>query len=114
MRTHEPYLIGLITQRLVEAFQPEQIYLFGSQAWGEPTQASDVDILVIVAQSPDRPTQRATQAYRALRGIQVPIDVLVKTRAEFDKFRDVPASLEHEILQRGKLIYDYSPSVVSD
>lgn len=114
MLKSEPYLIGLITQRLVDAFQPEQIYLFGSRAWGASTPESDVDVLVIVAHSSERPTHRATQAYRALRGVQVPIDVLVKTRAEFEKFKDVPASLEYQILQRGKLIYDHSPSIVSD
>ena len=41
-----------ITRRLVAEFQPEQVILFGSHAWGTPHQDSDVDLLVIV------PTQR--------------------------------------------------------
>ncbi len=37
-----PYL-----QVLLEEFEPEQIILFGSYAYGEPTEHSDVDLLVI-------------------------------------------------------------------
>jgi hypothetical protein len=32
-----------ITHRLVTALEPEQIFLFGSYAYGEPTEDSDVD-----------------------------------------------------------------------
>jgi len=35
----------------------------------------------------------------------VPTDILVKTRAEVNRFRSVHASLESEILERGKVLY---------
>lgn len=35
-----------IRNRLVAEFDPEEIVLFGSHAWGEPNADSDLDILV--------------------------------------------------------------------
>ena len=37
-----------VTNRLVEAYQPIAIYLFGSYAWGEPNEDSDIDLMVVV------------------------------------------------------------------
>ncbi len=36
-----------VARRIVEAFAPERIILFGSYAWGEPTPHSDVDLLIV-------------------------------------------------------------------
>ena len=94
-----------ITRRLVAEFQPEEIILFGSHAWGTPDEGSDVDLLVIVTDSEVRPTERAVRAYRCLRGVNVAKDILVKTRAEVERFRNVRASLESRILERGKVLY---------
>ena len=52
------------------------------------------------------PADRATRAYRCLRGIAAPTDVLVKTRLEVERYRPVRASLESVILERGKLLYE--------
>ena len=35
-----------ITRRLVATYEPEQVVLFGSHAWGEPDEGSDFDLLV--------------------------------------------------------------------
>ena len=98
-------LLQEITRRLVDEFQPEEIILFGSHAWGQPDEESDLDLLVIVSHSELSPTQRAMQAHRSLRGLAVPIDVLIKTRAEVERYRPVYASLECEILEKGKVLY---------
>ena len=47
-----------MTRRLVAEFQPTQIFLFGSHAWGEPHEDSDVDLLVIVKGSEKSPRER--------------------------------------------------------
>ena len=47
-----------VVQRLVNEFNPEQVILFGSYAWGTPSEEdSDLDLLVIVPQSDEEPTQ---------------------------------------------------------
>lgn len=94
-----------IISRLVDEFHPETIYLFGSHAWGKPTSGSDMDLLVIVGNSRQKPIQRAVRAQRSLRGVKVAIDVLVKTRREFERYTSVKASLEAQIAREGKLLY---------
>lgn len=103
-------LLQEMTRRLVEQFQPEQVILFGSHAWGMPTADSDVDLIVIVTQSDLSDYERAVQGHRCLGGLDVPKDVLVKTRVEFDFFREVRASLEHRISKQGRVLYDRSQS----
>ncbi|MDQ3564448.1 MAG: nucleotidyltransferase domain-containing protein [Pseudomonadota bacterium] len=44
-------------------FQPKEVILFGSHAWGTPSEDSDVDVLVIVSASDLTPTERAVRAY---------------------------------------------------
>jgi predicted nucleotidyltransferase len=105
MQRIDPGLLDEMIDRLAVEFKPEQIILFGSHAWGMPSEDSDIDLLVVVSQSEDRPTQRATRAHRCLRGLRVPMDVIVKTEEEMTRFARVPASLEAEILERGKVIY---------
>lgn len=105
MQTIPQGLLDEIVDRLTIEFNPEQIILFGSYAWGTPSEDSDIDLLVIVPASDARPTRRARSAHRCLRGLRAPIDVIVKTRDEMRRFGSVPASLEAEILERGKVIY---------
>jgi len=105
VKTLEQSLLDEVVQRLAEEFRPEQIFLFGSHAWGQPTEDSDVDLLVIVSASDERPAARAARAYRCLRKLLVPAEVLVKTRAELARFQEVYASLECQILERGKVLY---------
>jgi predicted nucleotidyltransferase len=106
VRTIDDKLLREMTDRLVAQFQPEQIILFGSRAWGVPRSGSDIDLMVIVSESDLTEYERAVMGHRCLSGLDVAKDVSVKTRAEFDFFRDVPASLEHKIAHQGKVLYD--------
>jgi len=108
MRAVNDNLLEEMTRRLVDQFQPEQVILFGSHAWGRPDPYSDVDLMVIVAHSDLSDYERAVQAHRCLSGLDVPKDVIVKTRAEFDFFRDVRVSLEYKVYTQGKVLYERS------
>jgi predicted nucleotidyltransferase len=99
-------LLREVTRRLVEQFQPEQVILFGSHVWGTPTASSDLDVMVIVADSALSDYERSVQGHRSLMGLNVAKDIIVKTRAEFDFFRQVRASLEYKVAQRGRVLYD--------
>ena len=39
--------LKIVTQRIVENYDPEKIILFGSYAWGKPNKDSDFDIFVV-------------------------------------------------------------------
>ena len=90
-----------MTRRLVAEFQPTQIFLFGSHAWGQPTEDSDVDLLVIVPSSEKSPRERRLQARRCLRDLSTPKDILVETQAEVERANCIYTTLESEILERG-------------
>ena len=98
-------LLSEAVERLKNEFQPEEIYLFGSQAWGAPTEDSDVDFMVIVSQSEERPIRRDQRAQRCLGRLPISADILVRTRREINRVREVPGSLTREVLQRGRKIY---------
>lgn len=98
-------LLDEAVERLKNEFQPEEIYLFGSRAWGEPTENSDVDFMVIVSQSEERPIRRDQRAQRCLGRLPISADVLVRTRREVNRVREVRGSLTREVLQRGQKIY---------
>ena|ERR1041384_430481 len=72
---------------------------------GNPSPDSDVDLLVVVPASQSPPAQRAMRAHRVLPGLGIPKDVLVRTRDEIEHYRLVPASLEAQILERGRPLY---------
>ena len=94
-----------ITRRLVAEFKPEKIFLFGSRAWGTSRDDSDIDLLVVIAESMERPASLAYRAHRCLEGIDFSKDVLVKSRSDVEKYKDVRASLIHRILKEGKALY---------
>jgi uncharacterized protein len=105
MKTLDQSLLETATQRLVAEFQPEQIWLFGSHAWGVPSEDSDVDLMVIVSHSEERGIQRMQRAHRCLRGIGFAKDVLVPTRAQVDRYKHLRASLFHQVLAKGRKLY---------
>lgn len=105
MKTISSVIRKEVIRRLVDEFQPETIYLFGSHAWGKPSEDSDLDLLVIVPTSRENPIKRAVRAQRSLLGVKVAVDVLVKTRKEFQRYATVKASLEGQISREGKLLY---------
>jgi predicted nucleotidyltransferase len=90
---------------LVESLHPEQIILFGSHAYGEPNEDSDVDLFVIVSESDQPRYRRSRLAYRALRGISVPTDVIIMTREEVKRKVNVRSSLISRVIHDGKILY---------
>jgi predicted nucleotidyltransferase len=92
-------------ERLKAEFQPEEIYLFGSHAWGAPNEDSDVDLMVIIGSSDERPIRRDQRAQRCLGRLPISADVLVRTRGEVNRVGQVRGSLTHEVLQKGRKVY---------
>jgi uncharacterized protein len=98
-------LLQAATQRLVAEFQPEEIYLFGSRVWGVPRADSDVDLMVIVRQSDERPIRRDQRAQKCLGRLELSADVLVRTRHEVERVRNIAGSLTADVLRNGRKLY---------
>ena len=105
MKTIQPDLLNETVARLKTEFQPEEIYLFGSYAWGTPNEDSDVDLMVIVPSSDERPIRRDQRAQKCLGRLAVPADVLVRTRGEVNRYQHLRASLFHRVLNQGRKLY---------
>ena len=98
-------VLGEIVRRLVEAYQPERVYLFGSAARGEAGPNSDYDILVVVADDASAERLRARRAYEVLWGLGVAVDVLVWRRSAFHESAGVPTSLPASVVREGILLH---------
>ena len=112
IRTALPHLgtaegadIERIVDALVQAFEPEAIYLFGSQARGTPSRHSDVDLFVVVRDAGEFPHHLSQEAYRPIGYHLVPLDVVFMSRPDFEWRSEVPTSLPAAIVREGKLLY---------
>ena len=103
-KTYDPRLTEIL-RRLIEAYQPERIYLFGSHARGDAGPDSDFDLLVIVPDDAPQERTRSRLAYQVLRGTQLAVEVLAWTRRSFESRLRVPASLPAVVECEGKVLY---------
>ena len=98
-------LFETITTRLHDAYNPLSLYVFGSYAWGTPTKDSDVDLVIVVESSEQKPYKRAIKGIRALRGLGIAKDILVYTKDEFKTLSQDVSSLLYKVEKEGiKLI----------
>lgn len=79
------------------------IYLFGSYAYGNPTRSSDVDIAVII-DSADSSVSKASELWDALRDVNLPKDIIVASKEEFDFYKVEAGSVFRTIAQKGIIL----------
>jgi predicted nucleotidyltransferase len=94
-----------VRKRIVEAFDPHRIILFGSYAYGQPTPDSDIDLLIVM-ESDERPAARAMQVSRLLRPRPFPMDILVRTPEEIQHRLEIGDYFIREVLERGRVLYE--------
>jgi len=93
-----------LVERIVTAAHPHRIILFGSAARGESGRHSDVDVLVVAPEGSHR-RKTAQAIYRGLLGFGLPVDVVVATPSDLEKYRDSPALVYREALREGRELY---------
>ena len=87
-------------------YEPDEVILFGSYAYGRPHSDSDLD-LFIVKDSSARPVDRQILVRRLLRKInyQLPLTVIVMTPEETKQRMAIGDQFINEILTKGKVLY---------
>lgn len=98
-------IVAEILRRLVDAYEPDRVYLFGSTARAEAGPDSDYDLLLVVPDDAPPERLRARRAYEALWGLGVAVDVLIWRRAAFEARATVPTSLPAIVLREGVLLH---------
>jgi uncharacterized protein len=97
--------LARVIARLAKAFQPERIYVFRSQARGEATPDSDIDLLIVVAQANEPAHRLAQAAYRIATPHSLALDFLVMPLDEFERRSRALASLPATVLREGRVLY---------
>src|SRR5688500_452674 len=89
---------------LVDRFQPERVILFGSYAYGRPTEDSDVDLLVVM----EHRGAGYSQATRMRCAVPAPfaMDMLVRRPAELAKLVSSGDVFFNEVVGQGKVLHD--------
>jgi len=81
-----------------------KVFLFGSYVYGNPTENSDVDLLVTVLDGIDK-INLGVKIETALFDRKIPLDILLNWESEFDTACD-KTSLQREIREKGVLLYE--------
>ena len=91
------------SQKIVEEFQPDRIILFGSYACGQPTEDSDVDLLVILPFE-EMPAQRAIAIRQKIRS-PFPLDLMARTAEQIQQRLEMGDFFIQDIIEKGTVLY---------
>jgi predicted nucleotidyltransferase len=99
-----PPLVERTVERLIAAFRPERVVLFGSFIKGTFSAGSDIDLLVI-ANLPGEIDPYRKRARQLAAGCFPPIDVALATHADLEDSTSSRAHFLISVLSRGITIY---------
>jgi predicted nucleotidyltransferase len=98
-------LLSDIVSKIVEHFHPKKIILFGLRAWGEPTEESDLDLLVVMDVD-GSPIRKASEISRIARPRFLPMDIVVRTPDEIEHRKGIGDPFIKRIMNQGKVLYE--------
>src|SRR5436190_9073768 len=96
--------IRAYSEAIAREFHPHKIVLFGSYAYGKPTEDSDVDLLVIMSRTRYR-NERMSVRIRHAVPRDFPMDLLVRTPADVGKRVRWGDCFIKEVFEKGKVLY---------
>lgn len=95
--------IQAVVDHIAQTFNPQQIILFGSYAYGQPKPWSDVDLLVVI--ETDNPKQTQKEIYFSFDH-PFALDILVRTPQEIRHRISLNDFFLREITSKGKIVYE--------
>lgn len=104
--------IPLIIEKL-KTTNPEKIILFGSYVYGEPSENSDLDILVVTDDDviPSSFSEKSLIYLRISKAISdikkdFPVDLIIHTKPMHNEFIKKNSLFARELLEKGKVVYE--------
>lgn len=97
-------VLAEVVRRIVEVAQPDRIVLFGSAVRGEMGPNSDLDLLVVKSGVHRRHLAQAI--YRNLIGVGFPVDIVVVTPEDIERYGDSIGLVLEPALQEGRMVYE--------
>jgi len=104
-----PALLQDMVKIIAQETSPEKIILFGSYAKEVASPESDIDFMVIESGPFSKDWSRGKEIARirqALWDFLIPIDILVFTKDEVEKWKDATNHIIAHSLREGKVLYD--------
>ncbi len=95
-----------VISKIVEVSNPRKLILFGSYARGNQHINSDLDILVVAGDEIDNPRKEGIRIRRALKGINMPMDILVVSENKLEELIAIPGLIYKEAVSKGKVVYE--------
>jgi predicted nucleotidyltransferase len=96
--------IRALSKHIAKNFNPEQIVLFGSHAYGKPTAFSDVDLLVVM-DTPKGEMETIIEIIDSLPNVLFSVDILVRSRKAVQHRQAIGDRFMNEIVAKGKVLY---------
>lgn len=90
---------------IAAAFHPRRIILFGSHAYGQPNEDSDVDLLVVMPKA-QRVRRDTAVKIRLKVDADFPVDVLVRGEAEVERRLRQKDLFMSYITSEGRVMYE--------
>lgn len=95
-----------LTSQIAREFNPDRIILFGSYAYGQPDDDSDVDILVVLPFK-GKPVRKAIEIRNKINA-GMPLDLIVRTPDQLAERLAQNDWFMREIVERGRTLYEGS------
>jgi len=111
MREEVKKVLSEIVEKLKSEYKPLMIILFGSYAYGNPTEDSDIDLLIL-KNTDERRVDRFVQVKRIIYNpnYKIPISPLVYTPKEVEERLRIGDDFIKEIIQKGTILYERASS----
>lgn len=95
-----------VIKEICSGFNISSIYLFGSYAYGNPNEESDLDICIITDDKSKRKVEIMKQVRKSIAKVQsMPVDLLVYYSDEFNERAKSNYTLESQIFHEGVKLY---------
>jgi len=106
MITKEQNALKEAVLAIQSSVSPQKIYLFGSYADGTFTEDSDLDLCIITSLEGLRKLDVLRKIRQAIvRYVDMPVDLLVYDKDEFQERAMLTTTIEHKIASKGVLVY---------
>ncbi|MVN76097.1 nucleotidyltransferase domain-containing protein [Hymenobacter sp. HMF4947] len=98
--------IQAVVRRIVEGYAPDRIVLFGSYAYGEPTEDSDLDLLIIKETAAARRIEHDLTVRHLLWGGEMPpMDIFIRIPQEVSAAVAQVFTIKAEAVHKGRTLY---------
>ncbi len=101
-----PEKVEAALQKIVEISRPRRIILFGSYVKKKVGKHSDLDFLVITANDVQNTREESVRIRRGLKGISMPMDILVISELRLKEVGDLPGLIYREAWREGQVVYE--------